>query len=200
MDLEPSHAPPGTVVVLVKDFASAKARLAPALSAPQRSALAEQMAAGVLAAAEQIEGRLATVVVGDTAEVARWATARGARGLVQPEPGLDAAARAGWAAATGGAWTMIAHADLADPGALPEVIAHWAPGRAVLVPDRHRDGTNVMVLPAEVTPPFAYGPGSYARHRSACAAMGLEVHSLTDTGLSHDVDSPADLSGDVPGQ
>lgn len=201
MDASPSDTPTGTVVVLVKDFATAKARLAPALDPPRRAALAEAMASRVLAAAAAIAGVVRIVVVGDSPTVIAWAEARGARGLLQRAAGLNAAAAEGWVAGAGGDWTMVAHADLADPSALADVVARWRRGRAVLVPDRHGDGTNVMVLPAQATPHFDYGPGSYGRHRAMCADLGLEVESVTDTPLGHDVDEPEDLEGgEVPGQ
>lgn len=201
MDAGPSDTPTGTVVVLVKDFATAKARLAPALDPQRRAALAEEMANRVLAAAASIAGLRGIVVVGDSPAVIAWAEARGARGLLQRDAGLNAAAAEGWAAAAGGDWTMLAHADLADPSALAHVVGRWRPGCAVLVPDRRGDGTNVMVLPAHAAPRFDYGPGSYGRHRAMCADLGLEVESVTDTSLGHDVDEPDDLDGgEVPGQ
>lgn len=200
MNRDPSDAPSGTVVVLVKDFSTAKARLAPALDAAERAALAERLARGVVSAAKAVPGRRETLVVADSPAVVAWAERLGARAILQQAPGLNAAAAEGWAAAAGGEWTMVVHADLADPSQLAAVVSHWRPGRAVLVPDRHGDGTNAMVLPAETTPPFAYGPGSHDRHRAACAALGLDVRSLVDTTLSHDVDSPDDLDGDAPGK
>jgi 2-phospho-L-lactate guanylyltransferase len=200
MDADPSRTPSGTVVVLVKDFATAKARLAPALDSAGRATLAERLARGVLAAAASIPGRTATVVVGDSPAVVAWAGGLGARGLLQREAGLNAAASEGWAAAAGGDWTMVVHADLADPSGLPDVVEQWRPWLAVLVPDRHGDGTNVMVLPSGVSPEFSYGTGSHARHRVICAALALDVRSLTGTTLSHDVDSPEDLVDDSAGQ
>jgi 2-phospho-L-lactate guanylyltransferase len=70
------------------------------------------------------------------------------------------------------------------------------PQVVTLVPDRHGDGTNVVVLPAGCGFRFAYGPGSFARHRAEAARLGLAVEVVHDPHLGWDVDHPADL--DLP--
>ena len=64
----------------------------------------------------------------------------------------------------------------------------------VLVPDRHRDGTNVVCLPASCGFRFAYGAGSFARHVAEVERLGLRLHAVDDPALSWDVDLPADLA------
>jgi len=63
-----------------------------------------------------------------------------------------------------------------------------------LVPDRRRDGTNVAAVPTAVTFSFAYGKGSFARHRAAAARLDLPVRIVEDAALGWDVDLPADLA------
>jgi 2-phospho-L-lactate guanylyltransferase len=66
----------------------------------------------------------------------------------------------------------------------------------VLVPDRHEDGTNVVSIPAACGFEFAYGPGSFDRHRAEAERLGLPLTVLRPERLTWDVDVPADL--DLP--
>ena len=63
----------------------------------------------------------------------------------------------------------------------------------LVVPDRHLDGTNVISLPSASGFRFAYGPGSFQRHRAEAVRLGLAVTVLADESLQWDVDVPADL-------
>jgi 2-phospho-L-lactate guanylyltransferase len=63
-----------------------------------------------------------------------------------------------------------------------------------LVPDRRLDGTNVLAVPTEVGFGFAYGPGSFTRHRAEAQACGLPARIVRDDRLAWDVDLPADLA------
>ncbi len=183
-------APPSDVVVLVpvKAFHEAKARLAPALDPAERAALARSMATTVVAAAHE----LPVAVVCDDDEVAAWAQGLGVRVLWRPGHGLNGAVTDGVAtlAAEGVARVVVAHADLPHAQDLRTV----AGGDGVLlVPDRHDDGTNVLAVPAASGFTFAYGGGSFARHRAEAERLGLEVHVVHSARLGWDVDVPADL-------
>ena len=98
------------VLVPVKGFRHAKVRLAPALGADERAALARRMADGVVAAARP----LPVFIVCDDDEVAAWATAAGAEVLWRPGRGLNGAVADGVAAlaAIGVDRVVVAHADL----------------------------------------------------------------------------------------
>jgi 2-phospho-L-lactate guanylyltransferase len=118
--------------------------------------------------------------------------------------GLDGAVEAGVAAveAAGATRVVIAHADLPLARDLARLARPGRPGveptSITLVPDRHGDGTNVVVLPAGCGFRFAYGPGSFARHRAEGARLGLAVHVVHDPHLGWDVDIPADLDLPTP--
>lgn len=183
------QAPPSVAALLpVKAFRAAKARLAPSLDGPARAGLAREMASQVVAAA----GRLPVAVVCDDEEVAAWAREVGAEVVWCPGRGLDGAVSDGVAhlAACGIEVVVVAHADL--PHALDLAPAVDLEG-ITLVPDRHADGTNVISLPAASGFRFAYGPGSFARHRAEAERLGLRVRILDDPRLGWDVDLPADL-------
>lgn len=184
---------PAAVVVPVKAFAAAKVRLAPALDPAARRDLARHMAAHVVAVADP----LPVTVVCDDEEVAAWAEALGVTVAWTPGLGLDGAVEAGVEAVTaaGADRVLVAHADLPLARGLAAVAAE-GPDGITLVPDRRGDGTNVVVIPARCGFRFAYGPGSFARHRAEAARLGLAARVLDDPRLGWDVDLPDDL--DLP--
>jgi 2-phospho-L-lactate guanylyltransferase len=182
------------VLIPVKSFSRAKARLSPALDGAARAQLAERLATGVVTAVAAAAGAVRVVVVGDDPSVARWAEGLGARGItvvgdlnVAATEGLSLARREGFERA------LLAHGDLLHPGALPGLIEAED---AVIVPDRHREGTNVIALPTRLEFPFSYGPGSFSRHVAAAAALGIGLRVVDDLTLGVDVDTPEDLALD----
>jgi 2-phospho-L-lactate/phosphoenolpyruvate guanylyltransferase len=86
---------------------------------------------------------------------------------------------------------VVAHADLPLATRL-DWVADF-PG-VTLVPDRRLDGTNVLAVPTHAGFTFAYGPGSFARHRTVAQACGLPARIVRDDRLAWDVDLPADLA------
>lgn len=182
-----------TVVVPVKAFRAAKVRLAPSLEPAERSALARELATRVLAAAAP----LPVLVVCDDPEVQNWAGSQGAEVLWTPGRGLDGAVSDGVAALhrRGISTAVVAHADLPLATDLS-----WAPDfpGVTLVPDRRLDGTNVLAVPTGAGFVFAYGPGSFARHRVEAARLGLPARIVRDVNLGWDVDVPADLPWPAP--
>jgi 2-phospho-L-lactate guanylyltransferase len=179
------------VVVPLRSFALGKARLADALDDDARRAFSRTMAERVVAAA----GARPTVIVSSAPDVIDWA--RTLRLAHVDDPGtLDAAAEAGraWVRAQGLPRVVVIHADLplastldgiADDGDLPV---------AVVVPDRHDDGTPVLAIPTASDFKFAYGPGSCARHVAEAERCGLGVRIVHDHALGFDVDDAADLA------
>lgn len=177
------------VVVPVKAFARAKARLAPALALPQRAELARRMAAGVVHAA----GPARTWVVCDDEDVAAWAEAEGAAVCWQPGQGLNGAVRAAVLErfTSGATRVVVVHGDLPLIASLDAVDP--AGDELVLVPDRHGSGTNVVSTPTAAYR-FAYGPGSFDRHVAEAARLELPICVVEDASLGWDVDEPADLT------
>lgn len=182
-------------MVPVKAFHAAKLRLAPALDPAARAALAREMAEAVVAAAAP----LPVTVVCDDPAVAAWAADHGVAVEWTPGLGLDGAVQAGVAAveAAGADLAVVAHADLPLARSLADLVAPMdGPRPVTLVPDRRSDGTNVIVVPAGCGFRFAYGPGSFARHRAEATRLGLPLRVVRDPRLGWDVDVPGDL--DLP--
>ena len=176
------------VVIPVKSFTVAKGRLADVLSPADREVLARQCADTVVKAAAPAR---AYVVCNDES-ISEWARAAGATVVRQTTPGLNGAVHDGWDAAVsdGADHIVIAHADLP----LAASFVHVPRGGSVsVVPDRHRDGTNVMSLPAGAQFDLHYGPGSFAAHAAEAQRRGLEFVVIEDGDLALDLDTADDL-------
>ena len=173
----------------VKAFTAAKGRLSVILDRFARADLARWLAGRVVAAA----GELPTFIACDDDEVAAWADDHGADVLWSPGLGLNGAVDAGRAtiAGKGFAHIVIAHSDLPLATDLTPLAV---PGAVVIVPDRRRDGTNVIAMPLGIELPAAYGGGSFRRHVAAAMATGCRIEVRPDQRLSLDVDTPADLT------
>ena len=141
---------------------------------------------------------LPVAVVCDDDEVAAWAESRGARVLWRPGHGLNGAVNDAVAtlAGEGVDRVMVTHADLPLATGFDELLAGDLDG-VVLVPDRHEDGTNVVVVPA--------GCRLHVRLRAGLVRPPLRRGRAPRPGadraprrrrLTWDVDVPADL--DLP--
>jgi len=182
------------IVIPLRSFDDPKTRLREVLSGAERRELCRSLADGLLTAVSGSD----VVVVTDDAEVDRWARSRGA-GVVAPgSPGLNVAVTAARndARHDGIADVAILPADLARPATAASVVAATladATLDALLVPDRHHDGTNLLLVPTAGEFTFAYGPGSCDRHRSEATRVGLRLQVLDHEDLGWDIDDPADL-------
>ena len=176
------------VLVPVKAFADAKARLSSVLSPAEREALARWTAERVLAAA----GELPVFIACDSESVADWATAHAATVLWHPGVGLNAAVNNSIADLRdqGVEHVVVAHGDLPRAANLASIVA---PGTLTLVPDARDDGTNVAALPTAFDFEFEYGARSFRRHLSRAVAAGLPLGIRRDPLLALDIDTPSDL-------
>lgn len=180
---------PFAVLVPVKAFEQAKLRLAGALPPQKRAALARAMATRVVESAAGIP----VAVVCDDADVAQWAADLGARVIWEPGSGLNGAVQHGVdrLADAGAKLVVVAAGDLPLATDLRWVTDFHG---ITIVPDRHRDGTNVIGLPTSCGFRFAYGPGSFARHVAEAERLDCGVRVIEDMALAWDVDVPEDLS------
>jgi 2-phospho-L-lactate/phosphoenolpyruvate guanylyltransferase len=191
-----------TIAILpVKSFGSAKQRLAPTLGAGSREALARAMFSDVLASLRRVPSLDAIVVV--TADRVAETAALGERVDVLRDTEQSGQSQA--------ALTGIRHADergfdrvllvpgdtpLLDPGEVAVLLRQSRedePG-VVVVPDRHGEGTNALLLspPDAIEPSF--GPGSRARHVAAARAAGVSCVVAELSTLMLDVDTGDDLA------
>lgn len=186
-----ARADDAAVLVPVKSFRRAKARLTAALGPDARRELARWMAGRVLTAAQP----LPVFVACDDDEVADWAGAAGAEVLWSPGMGLNGAVDAGVATIAGKGYrhVVISHGDLPLARSLAPVVELVRRGHVVLVPDLRSDGTNVLGRPCAIEVPASYGAGSFRRHLAHAMASGCPVTVRRDAELSVDLDTVADL-------
>lgn len=184
----PDSSTNAAVVVPIRGFVGANQRLADHLDPATRVTLADAMAGRVVGAAAPLPAFVAC----DDESVARWAENHGARPLAVGA-GLDRAVADALAQlrSMGFDRAVITHADLPLATSFDHLLDDAT--EVVLVPDRRRDGTNVMVCPTADPPSPSYGPGSFLRHLYAAAAAGHSVRVVQDAALAWDVDTPDDL-------
>ena len=187
-----------TAIVPVKRFHEAKQRLAPGIDEERRVALAAAMFEDVLAAISGARSVERTIVV--SGDPVAQEIAAGASAEVVPDPadeGHVEAALAGIARAEaeGAGCIVLLPGDcpLLDPRELDRLLTALPDPYVAIVPDRHGEGTNALVLtpPTAIRP--AFGEGSRARHVAAAreADIPFAVEELGSLGL--DLDTPADL-------
>jgi 2-phospho-L-lactate guanylyltransferase len=185
-------------VLPVKRFDSAKQRLGEAVGGAERRELAAAMVEDVLAALRQIDGLDDLIVV--TAEDRAAALARAAGAHVVPdrvEGGQSLAAEVGVETAVqrGAERALLVPGDCPalDPAEVDTLLRNHK-GGVTIVPDRHGQGTNALLLaPPRVLSP-AFGEGSMARHAALARAGGATVRVAQAPSLELDVDTPGDLA------
>lgn len=171
-------------LIPVKAFHLAKRRLRGHMPDTDRVRLARWLATRVVAATS---GR-PTFVACDDSSVAEWATENGATVIWGPGLGLNGAVDAAVArlGADGFDHVTVCHGDLPFPDRLTEVAVSET---IVIVPDRVREGTNVLSRPVECDFPARYGPGSFAAHLAAATDSGCEYSIRIDDELAIDFDT-----------
>ncbi len=190
---------PVWAAVPVKGFAGAKQRLSPALTPPQRQALARAMLTDVLTtlAAAPLAGIL---VCTDDAEAAALARALGAE--VTSE---GAAAGHTGAVMAMGRWlhARSQRAMLTLPGDIPRVttaeiaalIAAAAPAPSfTIAPSRDRLGSSAILLAPPDAVPLRFGDDSFYPHLDAARATGIVPTVVSLEGIGLDIDTPEDLA------
>ena len=187
------------VVVLVKDFDSAKQRLGPALDPPQRRALARRNASRAIRAAGAAERRL---VVAGSDEAAALAVELGAEVLVEPrQEGQNVAAQRGLARATenGADAVLLLSSDLPlvtkkSVRDLLREASRLAPPVVVAVPATGRGGTNALYLRPPRAIGLHFGADSLAAFRREAQALGVRFEIHISPAMALDLDEPADLA------
>jgi 2-phospho-L-lactate guanylyltransferase len=187
-----------TIAILpVKSFGAAKQRLAPALGAGARQALAQAMFSDVLGSLRHVPGLDAIAVV--TADEVAESAALGERVRVlrdSEESGQSRAASIGIRHALAADFERVllvpGDTPLLDPVEVADLLER-APDVAI-VPDRHGTGTNALLLrpPDAIEPSF--GPGSFERHVRAAETAGAAYSAEHVPSLVLDVDTAADLA------
>jgi 2-phospho-L-lactate guanylyltransferase len=187
------------VVVLIKDFNSAKQRLQPALSPRSRRALARknaELAVRAAAAGDHV------LVVAGSDQVADLAAKWGAEVLLEPRAeGQNVAARRGLnrAVEQGAAAVLLLSSDLplvtaeAVRALLNDAAGHESPV-AMAAPAVGRGGTNALYLRPPDAIGLHFGDDSLAKFLHEAEARGVAFVVHHSDAMALDVDEPADLA------
>ncbi len=187
------------VVVLIKDFDTAKQRLQPAMGAKSRRALARRNARRAVEAAAA--GDRVLVVAGG-AEVAEMAAASGAEVLVEPrEEGQNVAARRGInrAVEKGAEAVLILSSDLplVTVDSVRELL-HSAGRHAspvvVAAPAIGRGGTNALYIRPPDAIGLHFGDDSLTKFRDDAESRGVRFVIHHSDAMALDLDEPSDLA------
>tara|TARA_Y100001970_G_scaffold160645_1_gene196513 strand:- start:1092 stop:1697 length:606 start_codon:yes stop_codon:yes gene_type:complete len=177
------------VLVPIKDFRQAKHRLSERLDAQARESLARSMAERVLSAAK---GFSVHVACNDDA-VANWATSLGVQVIWVERDGLNpAVSQAAHQLASEFSHMTVVHADLPQAQSLDGIATA---NTVSIVPDRHKQGTNVLSLPTGTSFEFQYGTNSLYLHMNEAVRQNLDLKVLQIAHLQWDIDTPEDLDG-----
>ena len=193
------RAPQTWVIVLIKDFDSAKERLRPALSRTSRRSLARRNARLAIDAAAAGDHVL---VVAGSDEVAEIAASRGADVLLEPrEEGQNAAARRGIARAraVGADAALVLSSDLPlvtaeAVGRMLETAARLVAPVVVAAPAIGRGGTNALYLRPPDAIGLHFGDDSLSRFQEDAEARGVSFVVHHSDALALDLDEPSDLA------
>lgn len=186
------------VVVLIKDFDSAKERLRPAMGAQSRRALARRNARLAVDAAKA--GDHVLVVAGGE-EVAEMAVAWGAIALLEPrEEGQNTAAQRGIkrAVEAGAEAVLVLSSDLplVTEDAVQAMLASAGRQKAPVVvaaPAIGRGGTNALYLKPPDAIGLHFGEDSLAKFREDAEARGVKFVVHHSDAIALDLDEPSDL-------
>ena len=187
------------VIVLIKDFDSAKQRLQPALGPKERRALAQRNAE--LAVQAAAAGDRILVVAGDD-EVADLAKAWGAEILLEPsQDGQNVAAARGMARAVeGGADAVLllsSDLPLVTVDSVREVLEAGSRIEgpvAVAVRAVGRGGTNALYLRPPGAISLHFGSESLAKFRNEAERSGVKFVVHDSDAMALDLDEPGDLA------
>ena len=191
-----------TVAVLlpVKPIHLAKSRLASVMTDEARERWVRDELMHTLNVLRQVSAVDHTLVISADPKVWKIANAHQVQVLEEPDvPGLNQSLQRGidWCKAKEIDTIMIIPSDLPllKPYCLRSSLAKLidSPG-VIVIPDRHKRGTNLMVFsPNDLITP-KYGQDSYQRHMQAARDAGVKPISYRCPELSIDVDNPEDLA------
>lgn len=189
-----------TVAILpVKAFDHAKQRLSPTINHGHRRALVESMLSDTLVALRRTATIDGIFIVTSERTAARMGEGEGATVVDDTASSHTDAVLLGIASAieVGAERALLVPGDcpLIDSAELVALLARPVPERsALIIPDRHGEGTNALLLtpPESLTPSF--GDGSRHRHTDLAISQGTMPEIVDVPSLGLDIDTAEDLA------
>ncbi len=187
-------------ILPVRSLMDGKSRLSPVLDAGDRARLNERLLEQTLDCLAVYPGAASTFVASGSAEVIDRARRRGMTAIADPPGGgLNEAVAAATAVARArgaqGVFVLPVDLPLLTADGLRNLLARASPAPiCLLVPDRRGAGTNLIYQSPIRLTTFAFGEGSFRRHRLAAQAVGLTVVVRREPSFALDLDLPADYT------
>ena len=184
-------------VIPVKGLTESKTRLSTYLQGDRRRILVEALLDDVLSSIIRSRAYGTIMVISPDETVARKIRPPEVSFLKQTGIGLNRAVeQANRLATLGHARSLtivLADIPLVEPGDFRELVGLGSPGRRIAMAPSMKGGTNVMLTsPAGAISP-SYGRWSYSKHLRRAQAIGLNAYSMSNSRVSFDIDTMADL-------
>lgn len=186
-------------IVPVKPLRRGKSRLAGILSQEERADLNRRLLAHTVDTLREIPEIEQVLVVSRDQSALALAREHGARTVQENgAPHLNVAL----ARATFLAMNYVTHGILIVPADLPLITPEDVramlerakyPPVVVVAPDRHRQGTNALLVCPVGLIDYKFGPGSFERHCELARQAGARLEICELPSLALDVDFPEDL-------
>lgn len=190
-------------LVPVKGFTAGKQRLASVLTAEERQHLCRAMLEDVLRCLHGHPLIQQVVLVSSDADVAEIAASQGILCWTEEDlaaSGLNAVADAAARRIEqqGGEELMVVHGDLPllSRESLSQLISRHREGRrsnVTIAPDRHGEGSNVVISSPPTAIEFRFGAHSLACHCESAQQRGVAVETFFCQDTGADIDTPEDL-------
>ena len=184
-------------VLPVRSLAESKSRLAHILTAEERGALTGRFVQHTIATLKEVAGIDHIMVVSRDPDVFDLVSTLGV--VILPEqgtPGLnEAVSQASRAVkAMGAERLLVLPADLPflSQQDIQALFDRSEVGTLVIASDEVGDGTNAMLVAPADGIAFAYGVGSFERHKRLAEDRGLQVVIVQRHGLAFDLDTEVD--------
>ncbi len=186
-------------IIPVKPLRRGKSRLAGVLSLEARTALNHYLLSNtleILACVPEIEYSLVVSRDPEALTVAREYRARTVQeqGNPQLNTALTRATMVALSHSVQGVLIVPADLPLLTVEDIREVV-HLAmsPPVVVITPDRHRQGTNALLISPPGLIQYEYGPGSFQKHCSQAEKAGARLEICERGSVALDIDFPEDL-------
>jgi 2-phospho-L-lactate/phosphoenolpyruvate guanylyltransferase len=189
---------PAILLIPVKDLATAKQRLADALTQSQRSQLAEAMLRDVMAAASGVRNRIDVALVTGDASAEQLAREFGFGVIEDTRNESETTAiemATAWSEQRGYDTTVVIPGDipLITSDELQRVLDAAPAAGAVFVPAYDRRGSNCILRRPASLIPLRFGNDSFLPHCEAMRRTGRELVILEMPGIGLDIDNPHEL-------
>lgn len=187
------------VIIPVKPMRLAKSRLSSVVTPEQRQQFAETMLRHVLQVVKAVPQVTGTLVISRDNRALSIARDFGAKtvqesGAPELNSALMRATRIIESWRSSAVLILPADLPLIEPDDVRELIRMGeAPMSVVLSTDQNQDGTNALFVRPPGLIKYAYGEGSFQRHKELGFQAGAQVHVYHSPRLELDIDLPEDI-------